>query len=344
MSRPAKPAVVGAFVLAALVLALATLIYVGSVQLFSREETLVLYFDESVNGLVVGAPVKFRGVPIGEVTDIRIRYNQPPTSTAIPVLIKIDLERLSGQLAGSDALAGGAGYNAFDLSNEEHFVLALRKGLRGRLQLDSFLTGLLFVEIDYFATDDQNYADELVQEELVFKEIPTVPSIFSEFGSTTADIFTKLSAIDIETLNRESVLLLRSLNQAVADLQVAELSTSIRSAARQVETALSSDQINSLIDNLNRTSSNLDSLVARLEGSVDPVVGSYLETMKELQVTLQAVQEAVSGLDAETASLGTQIQLSLRDFQEAARAAEEFFRLLEQNPRALISGRAIEQP
>jgi paraquat-inducible protein B len=68
MGRKANPTVIGAFIVGAVVLIVAALMVFGSGTLFTRKHAFVLYFDGSVNGLNVGAPVKFRGVKVGAVT------------------------------------------------------------------------------------------------------------------------------------------------------------------------------------------------------------------------------------------------------------------------------------
>ena len=75
MSKQANSKLIGAFVIGAIALFLAGLMVLGGGQLFTKRETYVIYFPGSVNGLKVGAAVNFRGVTIGEVTDVRAVYN-----------------------------------------------------------------------------------------------------------------------------------------------------------------------------------------------------------------------------------------------------------------------------
>src|SRR6266481_4430040 len=106
MGKRANPLLVGSFVLGGLALAVTVIATIGSGKFFLHTQRFVVYFDGSVNGLDTGAPVKFRGVPIGTVTDVRLKL--PPQQVAdrrIPVLIEV----VEGSPARF-ALPPGSGY------------------------------------------------------------------------------------------------------------------------------------------------------------------------------------------------------------------------------------------
>ena len=94
VSKRANPKAIGAFVLGALVIAVLGIVSFGSGQFFKDTERFVLFFDEPVKGLQIGAPVYFRGVPLGSVTDIQALYLVNEQKFLIPVLIDIDNDRI----------------------------------------------------------------------------------------------------------------------------------------------------------------------------------------------------------------------------------------------------------
>src|SRR5262245_46226370 len=94
MSKRVDSAVIGMFVVGALVLVVAAVLVWGSGRFFRSTTRYVAYFDGSVNGLEVGAPVKARGVTIGKVVAIRLRYRQSPTERRVPVFAEVDVKRL----------------------------------------------------------------------------------------------------------------------------------------------------------------------------------------------------------------------------------------------------------
>jgi paraquat-inducible protein B len=76
MNKKISPAVIGAFVIGAVALIIIAILVFGSGRLFRQTRDFVLYFDNSVNGLRIGAPVKIKGVEIGSVKDIRLQLEK----------------------------------------------------------------------------------------------------------------------------------------------------------------------------------------------------------------------------------------------------------------------------
>ena len=140
-SKRASPTLIGAFVIGALLLALGGLAVFGSGKLFRRTEQFVAIFSGSVNGLSVGAPVKFRGVQVGSVTSILLSLpGMTLPDLRIPVFFDIDRDT---------TLKLGAMVNPADPSA---LAALIDQGLRAQLQLESIVTGVLFVELDLFPT------------------------------------------------------------------------------------------------------------------------------------------------------------------------------------------------
>lgn len=104
MSKRPSAAMIGAFVLGAIGLAVLSVVLFGSGRLFRETVPFVLSFSGSVNGLNVGAPVKFKGVEIGSVTDVRLTLGEGTAApvTRIPVLIEIDQDKVESQGSRAD--------------------------------------------------------------------------------------------------------------------------------------------------------------------------------------------------------------------------------------------------
>ena len=171
---------VGVFVLGAAALAVAAVLVFGSGRFFRHEVTLVSNFSGSVNGLVVGSPVKFRGVPIGSVS--RIRLGLPGASEAdvrIPVWYTVDLDTISGYQGRRFLL---------DRKRLDELIAA---GLRAQLQTESFVTGVLFVGLDFFP-DSQAVLALTGQPEVL--EIPVMPTTIEKAMQTLDRLVKRVEA------------------------------------------------------------------------------------------------------------------------------------------------------
>ena len=169
MNKKISPTLIGAFVVGALALIVIAVIVFGSGRLFRQSKEFVLYFDNSVNGLRVGAPVKFKGVEIGSVKDIRLQLEKDREVNKIPVIIEIDLKKLLSR--------GASGLVA---ENTAVFHRAIvERGLRGQLLTESLVTGLLYVGLDIFPGTPIRLVQK-VNGDYKYPEIPTTPTSFEE--------------------------------------------------------------------------------------------------------------------------------------------------------------------
>jgi len=142
----------------------------------------VINFSESVRGLTIGAPVEFRGIQLGEVSDIQISYNIDKMQVTVPVTITLDYERLS--LKGNNA-------TALQLSEgrEERAKIFIKHGLRAQLETGSLLTGQLYVSLDFFPDAPSFTVDWTT-------EIPEFPSIPGTFGALKVHLNSILTKVD----------------------------------------------------------------------------------------------------------------------------------------------------
>ena len=204
MNKKISPTLIGAFVVGALALVVVAIIAFGSGQFFRKTKEFVLYFDGSVNGLHIGAPVKFKGVEIGSVKDIRLQLEKDMQVNKIPVIIEIDLEKLTSR-GGSVAVA----------EQQDVFRSAIvNQGLRGQLTTESLVTGVLYVGLGLFPGTPIN----LVQKpngDYKYQEIPTLPTTFQQAQGVINHIINKLEEIDFKGLVKSVSETVDGVNQLV---------------------------------------------------------------------------------------------------------------------------------
>ena len=125
MSKPANKTMIGVFVVGAVVLAVIAIVLFGSGRFFKKTDTWLTFFGGSVRGLGVGAPVVFRGVQVGQVTDIIVGFDSAKLEVLIPVLFETDPQRFKD-------IGSPVETEALDMHNA-----LIDRGLRSQLQMQS---------------------------------------------------------------------------------------------------------------------------------------------------------------------------------------------------------------
>jgi len=305
MSRRANPTWVGAFVLGAAVLAVLAVGLFGSGRLFREAHPFVLYFTGSVNGLDPGAPVKFKGVEVGSVQRIMVRFERTAGEVSIPVFIELDAEKL--------ARAGAQVEFTPDAMRA-----AVEQGLRGRLESQSLVTGLLFVNLDYFPETPA----KLVGTGDWPPEIPTLPTTIEQATQVAKEIVERLGEIDLEALVKSATETLDALRDLAGSKEA-------RSAVASLDETLAS---------LRDLSQSLDRTIGPLGESLRTTAQETQRLEEQLARTLGAVQQIVQPGSPLTQQLG----VALQDVSAAARSVRALADSLERNPGAIVRGRSVE--
>jgi paraquat-inducible protein B len=310
--RRASPTLIGVFVLGAVALALAGLVIFGSGKLFRSTERFVAVFSGSVNGLSVGAPVKFRGVQIGSVKQILLSLPQIQLpELRIPVLFDVDRDT---------TLKLGAMVNPADPAA---IAVLIEQGLRAQLQLESIVTGVLFVELDLFPNTPANF---YLPKESGYLEIPTQPTPLQEAAQTAADVMAKLRDADIDGLVN-----------------------AVRDAARGVDELADSPDLHQALVSIRDTLATARDTLVDLKPRIGPLAGRLDGGVTRLEATLQRLDQTLGSVQTSLGSFDTlvdpraplvyQLTATLADLSEAARSVRQFADYLDRNPNALFTGR-----
>lgn len=365
MSRRANPVAIGAFVVGAIALVVVGLVVFGSVNIFHRPLQVVMYFDESVNGLSVGAPLSYRGVKFGTVTAIRVEVG----TTRIAVFAELDPAALTGRPGRKDARA--------------ELQKAIQSGLRAQLGLQSIVTGQLFVSL----VNLPDTAPITVGLEPAIIEIPTVPTLLQQFVDRFEKVvnavqnlpWEQLFKAGLETLegardlakSPELARTLKATDAALADFQkmmrtldreMGPLIGSLRDtsdASRGVVKDVGQDlrqvlsETRPLISSLKDTSDaargsvqDVAQDVRKTLGDLTPLIARLESAAESARVTLEKSQTLLG--DADTAlnpdwGLGYQLSQTLRELTDAARSFRALTNYLEQHPDAVLFGRGKER-
>ena len=150
-----------------------------------------VYFNESLRGLALGAPVELHGLPVGEVTNIEMDYNEKAGTYRFPVELALYPDQLARHVQPDDMPIA----HAKTPSRQELDALVAR-GLRAQLTTGSLLTGQLFVTLDFFHDVDK----ASVNWGRVPPELPTIPSSLARLQHNLSHFAQKLEKLPVDEL------------------------------------------------------------------------------------------------------------------------------------------------
>ena len=330
MSKRANPTAVGAFVVVALALAVIGLVTLGGLQIFRKELHYVMFFDGSLGGLDVGAPVEIRGVKIGTVSRIRLFSGNPK----IGVYVSID----------PSLLPRGGEVNR---NPEEAVNRLIQDGLRAQLQTQSMLTGQLLVYLDLFP--DTKIV--LVGLDPSVKEIPTVPTTLARIQARLENFLDKLEKVPLDQLIASATQTLESTRTLLRSPEVRNAIVAATGALESADSALKeaervvkrldgkldtlATQADATLTDTRKLIADTQKTLARLDSQIEPLSSSIQGTSESARQTLNSVERAVDG----NSRTGYELIRALRDVADAARSLKALADYLERHPEALIRGK-----
>lgn len=325
MSSKASKTAIGAFVLGAICLVVVGVVVFGSGKLFSPRQKFVMYFDGSVKGLSVGAPVVFRGVKVGSVVDIVLQGNLKSMTFSIPVIAEIDLSRFR--------LTNGA-----PKSGRYHSAL-IAQGLRAQLQTQSLVTGQLMVDFDFHPEKPAR----MVPDSTGYPQVPTIPSTADELAK-------KLEELPLKQLVERANSVVGGLERLVNTPDLQHVPRSLNLAMADTRTLLKriDQEVGLLSSDARVTIGAATATIRHADRVLDFREGPPAEVVKNLNLTLADARKSLEKLDEtldavrDTASderSTYQLRSSLRDLGEAARRLGSLAEYLDQHPEALLHGK-----
>ncbi len=270
---------------------------------FVRKEHFIVFFDGSVRGLSVGAPVEFRGIKIGSVVNIRAEFDRETMAFRIPVLIDLEPERITaiGERA-TDARA--------------FMKDMIDRGFRAQLQTGSLLTGQLLVALDFHPDTPVN----LVGTDDRYPEIPSIPTQLEEITDKVTGVLDEIAA-----------------------LPLAEIFEDLRQTIESANRLISSPETQQVLESLNQTLARADHLMQTLDKEVEPLVASLRETSDaahQAMVQAEAALAAAESLTGEKSQLRYDLGNLMGELTGAARSIRLLADYLETHPDAFIRGKS----
>ncbi len=174
-------------------------------RVYEDKKRYLLFFDGSVRGLGVDAPVLLRGIEIGKVLDVRLDFDIETFAFEIPVLIEIEPERVN--------IKG----NADSVDYDEAIAQLVTGGLRGQLQSRSLLTGQLYVELGFHP----DAPPASITEKEGYKVVPTVAAPLDAMATKVNGLLDTFGRLPLEEIAGDLRDTVKGINQLVNSDQVA---------------------------------------------------------------------------------------------------------------------------
>jgi paraquat-inducible protein B len=325
---------IGGFVVIAVILLAASLVVFGSGKFFKKTNKYVLYFDGSIKGLNVRAPVLFQGVQIGSVVSITLNVDPKEVKTNIPVVVEIEPDRF---------MVAGEVQRTFE-DRQKATKKLVEMGLRAVLTSQSFITGQLMIECDF-------YPDTPVKLKKINKEYPEFPTI----PSTTERLAQTLQKLDLEGMKNSLENTLAGVDRFVNNPDLTAGVRVLKDTLEKLRLVVKKvdGKIDPLADNLVGTIRDARKLVNNVDRQVDPLAQNMGNTVYDfgqlardadarlgsLPGSLGKTLVAARGLISEDAPLIVELENTLREISDAARWIRQLANTLDQRPEALIQGK-----
>lgn len=347
MAKRVSPTFVGAFVLGAAGLLIGALMVFSGEQFASDKLSYTMYFEGSVKGLNVGAPVTFRGVKLGTVTNVQVSRVAGSDEIRVPVTVKLFASRVESDNS----------YWNFNRGEVEQYLEELvADGLRASLGLQSFVTGQLYVAME-FETDPEPAQIELRDGTRIF---PTVRSRFNQIAE-------EVQELPIKDIVNQALIALQGISRVINSDDLDNSMRAIHGSAVGLEqligkldkelvptiqdTAVSLERLIGKLDkelvptikqmsvaagNANQLFINSDRLVQESSGDVKAILDDMQKTLKKSKKTLDAYQS----LTTKESVVGSELVKALREMSAASRSIRIMAEYLERHPEALLKGKA----
>lgn len=328
MANVANKVKLGIFVVVVLTLFLIGLFLLGALKFLEPKVSFMTVTKSSVQGLDKGAEVKFRGVKIGQVTEIKIS----PSTDLILIYMDLTPKAVDYDLVRGDGL---------NYDHIEKFLNAeIKKGLRCQLRYGSAVTGKLYVEISYF--DAKRYPMETITLPAVHPfYLPSVPPVlFDNIMDTIQQSLVKISKIDFLRISNEVEQLLNTANRIIDEPSIREIIQEIKSISgnlndisARLKDALTQEKIEKLVADIDNAVESIQRLAGRVKDVIEKT--DLPETAARARSLMATSENSLRVI----LPLRRDAQNTLNNIDETLSSVRDLTNYLSKDPAALLRGK-----
>ena len=342
--KRANTKLIGIFVFGALLLTVGSILLFGSRNMFEKKRYFYAYFEQDVSGVDIGAPMKFSGIEVGSVKEIVGIYNKETSVVTPRILIEFHPETLKG------AKVAKGEYTLFQP--------LLDQGMRASLKSQSFLTGQLYVSLDFY---ENRAIRTLGSDKDKYPEMPTIDSGLGEIFKAFQDL--PLDALVVQLTNT-----LDSLDNVLANEGVSESASYLPTLLADADTMLKAISVFTakelpittaqLRETLKTGDTSMSTLTDKLANETLVTFDSSMktlteqlsqETLVELNTTMQSFSKTMRQMETALATaegrldpadpLTTELTNTMREFARMSVSIKALTDYLEAHPESLLRGR-----
>ena len=339
MSKGASKTLIGGFVVGAVALLLVAVLIFGSGKIFSQKVKLVLFFEESVSGLSLGAPVVFRGVTIGSVTGMELWNYPQELKVLIPVYVEIDPARFREK-------GEGAGFKPLELFDRQ-----IKRGLRAQIKMQSLVTGQLMIYTDYFPDKPVR----LVKAEPRYPEIPTIPS-------GTEEVMKALEKIPVHEIAMKATKALDGIERLINAPETREVVGTLNATLKDFQKVAGKldgamDESRQALKDVRTLVKKVEPLAAETKGALGdarnliqgadkeilPLAAGLKKTLDETSGVLGEASQTLkkaSAFVSDESVLSAEVLTTLDEMNRTMRSIQLLADYLKQHPEALLRGKS----
>jgi paraquat-inducible protein B len=331
MSKPANPFIIGSFLVGSLVLIITAILIFGGGQLLKKKSQYVIYFDSALNGLNVGAPVKLQGVQIGMVKEISIELDQNARRITKPVVIEIDSEMVLDAEGHPFTMASSLE------QRQQNAKQLIDAGIKAQLQSQSLLTGLLYVEFNFYRNEPLNLTGLNYKD---LPELPAVPTTADQIKNTADEVITKFRQLPIEDIVNDLAATLKEIREMATSDEFKKNRMVLTKTLNETEQLLASlnQNLSPLLINMNGTVTDTRVMVQEFTHDMRPVLLTTEKTLNTATDVLKDSKQALGSIEALTAS-DAPLWQSLESLRDAANSTKALTDYLERHPDSIIYGK-----
>ena len=285
-------------------------------ELYTLKERWKLIFKSSVRGLEPDAPVELKGMVLGRVVSVDLKFGEDRTDMAVVVMIETEPERFAGETGFPDKVA------------QQKFIDRLvAQGLRAQLKTGSILTGALYVNLDFHP----QLPPAKVDWEGEYPVFPTLPQSSEELMSAVESFVQKLEKFPVQEIGSNLQAIVANLKKTTEQFSSGEVE-SILHNVNSFTGQLSKSDVDVLVNNLTKTIEDIGILIESLNTGGE---GEAVATLTQAQKTMLSIEQILSA----DSSFNQETTRAMREIADAASAIRMLVDFLERQPNALIYGK-----